>query len=133
MRLENEQLKLARLGRGDGAAADLAQGRGANPGGPFADIEALRAAAGLPVSRFARLAGIPERTYRYRLGRHHAGQPPKGPWPTGQASAFGVVQGMQAHCNDLIERAELEQHVRVRVRAVDRQRLPGPAVVSITR
>jgi putative transposase len=35
----------------------------------------------MPVSRFARLAGIPERTYRRRLARHRAGDPPKGPWP----------------------------------------------------
>ena len=37
--------------------------------GPFADLEALRAAEGVPVSRFARRPGIPERTYRRRLTR----------------------------------------------------------------
>jgi hypothetical protein len=35
----------------------------------------------MPVSRFSRLAGIPERTYRRRLARHRAGDPSKGPWP----------------------------------------------------
>jgi len=35
----------------------------------------------MPVSRFSRLAGIPERTYRRRLARHWAGDPSKGPWP----------------------------------------------------
>lgn len=38
-------------------------------------------AAGLPVSRFARLADIPERTYRRRLTRLRDGEPGKGPWP----------------------------------------------------
>lgn len=49
--------------------------------GPFQDLETLREAAGLPVSRFAFLARIPERTYRRRLARLRAGDPPKGPWP----------------------------------------------------
>ena len=35
----------------------------------------------MSVSRFAALAGIPERTYWRRLARHRAGNPPKGPWP----------------------------------------------------
>ena len=35
----------------------------------------------MPVSRFSRLAGIPERTYRRRLARHRAGDPSTGPWP----------------------------------------------------
>jgi transposase InsO family protein len=39
-------------------------------------------AAGLPVSRFARLAGIPRRTYHRRLTRLRDGDPVKGPWPT---------------------------------------------------
>ncbi|HEY3717657.1 MAG TPA: IS3 family transposase, partial [Jatrophihabitantaceae bacterium] len=39
-------------------------------------------AAGLPVSRFARLAGIPRRTYHRRLARLRDGDPIKGPWPT---------------------------------------------------
>ena len=34
-------------------SSDLAEGLGARRPGPFADLEALRAAAGLPVSRFA--------------------------------------------------------------------------------
>jgi putative transposase len=33
------------------------------------------------VSRFAALAGIPERTYWRRRARHRVGDPPKGPWP----------------------------------------------------
>ena len=35
----------------------------------------------MPVSRFTRLAGIPERTYRRRLARLRAGDPVKRPWP----------------------------------------------------
>jgi transposase len=47
----------------------------------FADLEALRAAHGVSVSRFAALAGISERTYWRRLARHRVGDPPTGPWP----------------------------------------------------
>jgi hypothetical protein len=39
------------------------------------------------VSRFAALAGIPERTYWRRLARHRAGDPAKGPWPAPKADA----------------------------------------------
>ncbi len=35
----------------------------------------------MPVSRFAVLAGIPERTYRFRLARYRSQTPVKGPWP----------------------------------------------------
>jgi len=35
----------------------------------------------MPVSRFSRLAGITERTWRRRLARYRAGDPSKGPWP----------------------------------------------------
>ena len=59
----------ARSRGGDGAAADLAERLGVRRRYPFADLEALRAAHGVSVSRFAALAGIPERTY-WR-GRHH--------------------------------------------------------------
>jgi transposase-like protein len=51
------------------AAARLAARQPVGGSGPFCDLEALRAAEGLPVSRFARLDGIPERTYRRRLAR----------------------------------------------------------------
>lgn len=36
----------------------------------------------MSVSRFAALAGIPERTYWRRLARHRIGDPSKGPWPS---------------------------------------------------
>lgn len=35
----------------------------------------------MSVSRFAELIGVPRRTYQYRLAKHRAGDPPKGPWP----------------------------------------------------
>jgi hypothetical protein len=69
-------------GGGDGAAADVAEGRRVHRPGPFSDLEALRATADLPVSRFARLAGIPRRTYHRRLARLRDGEPVKGPWPS---------------------------------------------------
>jgi hypothetical protein len=70
----------ARAGRGDSAGTDLAEGLGVRRPGPFADLEALRAAAELPVARFAALAGIPERTYRRRLATLRSGDAPvKGP------------------------------------------------------
>jgi len=48
----------AGVGRSHGPAADLATRSGLRRSSPFADLEALREAAGLPDSRFAALAGI---------------------------------------------------------------------------
>ena len=39
-----------------------------------------RADAGMPITRFAAVVGVPRRTYQYRLAKHRAGDPPKGPW-----------------------------------------------------
>jgi len=66
----------ARAGRGDSAATDLAEGLGVRRPGPFADLEALRAAAELPVARFAALAGVPGRTYHRRLATLRSGDAP---------------------------------------------------------
>lgn len=41
----------------------------------------IRVDAALSVSRFAELIGVPRRTYTYRLAKHRAGDPVKGPWP----------------------------------------------------
>jgi transposase InsO family protein len=41
----------------------------------------IRTEAQLPVSRFAELIDLPRRTYHYRLAKHRAGEPTKGPWP----------------------------------------------------
>ena len=41
----------------------------------------IRQEAQLTVSRFAELIGVPRRTYHYRLAKHRAGEPVKGPWP----------------------------------------------------
>jgi transposase-like protein len=82
----------ARAGRGDSAATDLAEGLGVRRPGPFADLEALRTAAELPVARFAALAGIPERTYHRRLATLRSGDAPvKGPWPTPAVDAAEVA------------------------------------------
>ncbi len=86
----------ARSRGGDGAAADLAEGLGVRRRCPFADLEALRAAHGVSVSRFAALAGIPERTYWRRLGRHRVGDPPKGPWPAPRVDAIEAVAAKYA-------------------------------------
>jgi putative transposase len=40
----------------------------------------------MPVSRFAPLAGIAERSYRRRLARLRTGVPVKGPWPAPRGS-----------------------------------------------
>jgi len=53
-------------------------------------------AAGLPVSRFARLAGIPERSYRYRLARRRAGRSERGPWPTPAVDAIEALAAKYA-------------------------------------
>lgn len=41
----------------------------------------IRADAEMSVSRFAELIEVPRRTYHYRLAKHRAGDPEKGPWP----------------------------------------------------
>jgi putative transposase len=46
----------------------------------------------MPVSRFAALAGIPERTYRYRLARLRSGAM-RGPWP---APAVDAIEELAA-------------------------------------
>src|SRR6266568_4561524 len=56
----------------------------------------LRAAAGLPVSRFARLAGIPRHTYCRRLARLRHGHPVKGPWPAPAVDSAEAVAAKYA-------------------------------------
>jgi putative transposase len=48
------------------------------------------------VSRFALLAGIPERTYWRRLARHRAGAPAKGPWPAPKTDAVEAIAAKYA-------------------------------------
>ena len=74
----NEELKAA-LGEGPRAVAGVAEGRRVPPS--FEDLEMIRTEAQLPVSRFCELIGLPRRTYHYRLAKHRAGEPTKGPWP----------------------------------------------------
>ena len=50
----------------------------------------------MPVSRFAPLTGIPERTYRRRLARRRAGEPAKGPWPAPATDAIEVLAAKYA-------------------------------------
>src|SRR6476620_1261909 len=83
-------------GRGHGAVANLAARSGAGRPNPFTDLEALRAAAGLPVSRFVALTGIPERTYRRRLARLRVGDPAKGPWPAPVVDRFEALAAKYA-------------------------------------
>jgi len=56
----------------------------------------LRADAVMPVSRFAPLTGIPERTYRRRLTRLRGGKPSKGPWPAPMTDTFEVLAAKYA-------------------------------------
>lgn len=49
----------------------------------------------MPVSRFTRLAGIPERTYRRRLARLRAGAG-KGPWPAPRVDAIEALAAKYA-------------------------------------
>jgi putative transposase len=75
----------------------LAEGLGVRRPGPFADLEALRAAAELPVARLAALAGIPERTYRRRLAMLRSGNDTiKGPWPTPAVDAAEALAAKYA-------------------------------------
>ncbi|WP_443043999.1 hypothetical protein [Streptomyces sp. NBC_00322] len=48
------------------------------------------------MSRFAALAGIPERTYWRRLARHRAGDPAKDPWPAPKADAVEATAAKYA-------------------------------------
>jgi putative transposase len=41
----------------------------------------IRTEAGMPISRFSALVGVPRRTYSRRRSRWLAGEPSKGPWP----------------------------------------------------
>jgi transposase InsO family protein len=41
----------------------------------------IRTDAGMTITGFAELTGVPRRTYTRRRGRWLAGEPPKGPWP----------------------------------------------------
>lgn len=52
----------------------------------------------MPVSRFAALAGIPERTYRFRLARARSQGPVpgKGPWPAPKVDAIEAVAAKYA-------------------------------------
>jgi putative transposase len=50
----------------------------------------------MPVSRFARLAGIPERTYRRRLARLRGGTASKGWWPAPKVDAFEAIAAKYA-------------------------------------
>lgn len=42
------------------------------------------------------MAGIPERTYRRRLARLRAGEPPKGPWPAPKTDAIEALAAKYA-------------------------------------
>ena len=53
--------------------------KGAEYLSPPEDLEVMRTDAQLPVSRLAELIDMPRRTYHYRLARHRAGEPSKGP------------------------------------------------------
>lgn len=50
----------------------------------------------MPVSRFAGLAGIPERTYWYRLSRLRVGSVAKGPWPSPAVDLIEAVAAKYA-------------------------------------
>ena len=50
----------------------------------------------MPVSRFTRLAGIPERSYRRRLTRLRAGDTVKGPWPAPKVDAVEALAAKYA-------------------------------------
>src|SRR6266536_1397884 len=80
LRLENGQLKLA-LAEATVQLRIWQKGAEYVEAVPSKTSRPYRAAAGLPVSRFARLAGIPRRSYCRRLARLRHGDPVKGPWP----------------------------------------------------
>lgn len=48
---------------------------------PAGDLEMIRVEAGMPISGFAELVGMPRRTYTRHRRRLAQGMPPKGPWP----------------------------------------------------
>jgi hypothetical protein len=94
-RAEIQELKLA-------LAEATVQLRIWQKGSEYVDLvpsptRALRAAAELPVARFAALAGIPERTYHRRLATLRSGDAPvKGPWPTPAVDAAEALAAKYA-------------------------------------
>lgn len=63
---------------------------GASPG-PFEDLEVIRAEAGMPVSRFCVLLGIPRRSYTRWIAKARCGRPVKGPWPAPVVEAIEAI------------------------------------------
>ncbi|MEV0513842.1 IS3 family transposase [Nonomuraea sp. NPDC050405] len=59
----------------------------------------IRTEAGMPTSRFCRLTGIPERTYRRWQARSRNELPVRGPWPAPVAEAVEayVIKHAEAH------------------------------------
>lgn len=62
------------------------------PFGPFEELEVIRVEAGTPTSRFVRLIGVPERSYRPWQANARADRPPKGPWPARDAARPLVIK-----------------------------------------
>jgi len=53
--------------------------------GSYEDLEVIRLEAQMPTARFARLLGVPERSYRRWQQRQREGRPARGPWPAPSA------------------------------------------------
>jgi putative transposase len=51
----------------------------------------IRLESGMATARFARLIGVPERSYRRWQSRQRQGRPPKGPWPAPAADRVEPV------------------------------------------
>lgn len=51
----------------------------------------IRREAAMPTSRFVRLVGVPERSYRRWQRRQRVGRPVKGPWPAPAADRIEPV------------------------------------------
>ena len=62
----------------------------------------IRTDAQLSVSRFTELIAIPRRTYTYRLAKHRAGDPAKGPWPAPVVDRIEPVELALAGLSDCI-------------------------------
>ena len=63
-----------------GAGGRLEEKRRAQVGA-YEELEVIRLEEGMPTTRFTRLIGVPERSYRRWQQREREGRPVKGPWP----------------------------------------------------
>jgi putative transposase len=89
---------------------------------PIEDLEVIRTEAGMPITRFAELIGMPRRTYTRRRSRWLKGDPVKGPWPA------PVVEAIEPTVAKLAEAWPAWGHRKIHaMHRLDHPQLPASA------